>query len=129
VLLDGIFTTKVLDYAITDITNSQNGADFTSTITCERRSDWIIPTEILICFQDGTQQTIQWNGAETRRTIELHGRSPVIMAIIDPEKKLLLDINLNNNSYSITPDYNVFLKYFLKFIFWFQTAMQHLIFF
>jgi len=57
--------------------------------------------------------------------LELIGRMDLIVsAIIDPEKKLYLDIDFNNNSFTHTPERSGILKYAARSIYWVQNIMQ-----
>jgi hypothetical protein len=101
------------DYAVTEIKGNN--------CKIERLGEMILPTEILIKFSDGKEKLINWNGKNKAKTYEFE--KPIHSVIIDPNNKILLDLNLNNNSQTIEPSSLVFTKYALKFMFWLQNLM------
>jgi aminopeptidase N len=104
---------KAPDYAVTEIKGNN--------CKIERLGEMILPTEILIKFSDGKEKLINWNGKNKAKTYEFE--KPIHSVIIDPNNKILLDLNLNNNSQTIEPSSLVFTKYALKFMFWLQNLM------
>ncbi|MFZ1515745.1 MAG: M1 family metallopeptidase [Saprospiraceae bacterium] len=140
-----IYNGKVLDYSVsnitTEISQNKNGIfDATnqineisnyklnkiihSKVQVERLGDWIFPVEILLIFENGSSQTIYWDGEEGRSDIDIYNSSKVISAHIDPNQKILLDINLNNNSYTIQPARSVLMWYSNKLMFHLQNILQ-----
>jgi hypothetical protein len=72
------------------------------TITAAREGDLIIPTEILVTFTDGQQQTLAWDGQAARKTFSLD--RPVRSFIIDPGRKLVLDTVWSDNGLAARAD-------------------------
>ncbi len=141
----GIFGTAVLDYAVTRITNEQlmaaqgvfgqNAADLTykdgsgptkllSKVTIQRKGDWVFPVEVLVRFEDGATQTLYWSGEEGMKVFEISAASSVVSAQIDPQQKISLDIDLNNNSLTLQPAAAPLWKYAAKALFWIQQLFQ-----
>ena len=117
-----LYKAPVLDYAINSLNTVGNGKTTTGTFTAERLGDMILPTEIQVKFADGSQQLISWNGQEKTKVFKFN--KAVTSAKVDPENKLLLDLNFNNNSKAIEPPTLVIKKYSLKIMFWVQNLMQ-----
>ncbi|HEY1055640.1 MAG TPA: M1 family peptidase, partial [Emticicia sp.] len=91
--------------------------------TVERLGDMILPTEILVQFADGKQELIPWNGeADKAKTYTFDKAISTVK--VDPQNKLLLDLNFNNNSKAVDPSMLVFRKYTMKIMFWIQNMMQ-----
>ena len=145
-----IYDAVVLDYAITNISNdilpapqgvfgakatgfsnkSGGGAgQLLSKVEVQRKGDWIFPVEVLVRFEDGSSQRLHWSGVEGRHTFEFRGPSKVVSAQIDPQQKLSLDIDLNNNSLTLQPATASLWKYAAKAVFWIQNLMQTVSFF
>ena len=114
-----LYKAPVLDYAIKSLSNSENGK---STFTTERLGDMILPTEIRVKFMDGSQQLLNWSGQEKTKVFKFS--KAIASAKVDPENKLLLDLNFNNNSKAIEPPTLVLKKYSLKIMFLVQNLMQ-----
>lgn len=141
-----IYGTAVLDYAVTHISNEAPPAPqgifggkpaefahrdgrsalpaFRSRVELQRMGDWIFPVELLVTFEDGSTQTLQWSGKEGSKLFEFEGRPPVLSAQIDPQQKIGLDVDLNNNSLTLRPDAVPLWKYTAKALFWVQNLMQ-----
>jgi hypothetical protein len=140
-----IYDAVVLDYSVTRITNEElfaplgifgeNEARFTykngdgqrpvrSTVEVQRKGDWVFPVEIRVTFEDGSTQTLFWPGVEGRHVFEFTGPLKVVSAQIDPQQKLGLDVDLNNNSLTLQPESAPLWKYAAKAVFWIQNLMQ-----
>jgi len=140
-----IYGTAVLDYAVTHISNDaqpapqgvfgekpaefahRNGSEQSvrrSRVQVQRMGDWVFPVELLVTFEGGSTQTLYWSGEEGAKTFEFEGRSPVLSAQLDPQQKIGLDVDLNNNSLTLRPDSAPLWKYTAKAIFWVQNLMQ-----
>jgi hypothetical protein len=65
------------------------------SITVAREGDLMIPTEIEVDFSDGTKKTLAWEGVEKTKTFSVE--KPVDAFDIDPARKLLVDLNWNDN--------------------------------
>ena len=96
-----------------------------SYIEVERKKDFIAPVEIGIDWSDGSYSVDTWDGVDARYTLTYTevGRR-IESACIDPEKKLYLDIDFNNNSYTDRPERSGILKYATRSIYWVQNIMQ-----
>ncbi|MBC7775011.1 MAG: M1 family peptidase, partial [Phycisphaerae bacterium] len=140
-----IYGAVVLDYAVTHISNDalptpqglfgHNASAFTykdgsgnkpilSTVEVQRKGDWVFPVELLVTFEDGTTQTLHWSGEEGLKVFEFSGGLKVVSAQIDPQQKISLDVDLNNNSMTLQPETISLWKYAAKAVFWIQNLMQ-----
>jgi hypothetical protein len=104
------------DYAVSEIKGN--------SCKIERLGEMIIPTEILIKFADGKEELITWNGESKTKTYKFE--KAINSVIIDPKNKILLDLNLNNNSQTIKQSSLAFTKYALKMMFWLQNMLAWL---
>lgn len=142
-----IYKAVVLDYAVTKITNEtlfapqgifgDHQADFTyldgkasgipqtlSKVEVHRNGDWIFPVSLLVYFEDGSSQMLEWSGEEGVKVFEFTQRPKVVWAQIDPQYKIGLDTDLNNNSLTLQPHKAPLWKYAAKVVFWIQNLMQ-----
>lgn len=140
-----VYGTAVLDYAVTQISNEMLPASqgvfgnsdsaigyrdgsaprqLLSKVEVQRKGDWAFPVELLVAFEDGSTQTLYWSGEEGRYVFEFSGPAKVISAHIDPQYKLSLDTDLNNNSLTLHPDASPLWKYAAKAVFWIQNLLQ-----
>ncbi|MFN0214586.1 MAG: M1 family metallopeptidase [Saprospiraceae bacterium] len=141
----GIFRAEVLDYAVTHISNDrwpaiqgvfgevpasftyQNGTGVqasNSWVEVQRKGDWVFPIELLVTFENGTTQKLNWSGEEGLKKFEFYNSPGIVSAQIDPMYKIRLDVDLNNNSMTLKPETVSLWKYAAKATFWIQNLMQ-----
>ena len=88
-----------------------------------------MPVEVLIRFADGQEITKTWSGKERSYEFKFYTNSKVVSAQIDPNYKVLIDVNLANNSKQYKPNTNPIWKYTVKFLFWLQNIIQSIVWF
>lgn len=87
-----VYGDEVLNYRVTDVTQE--------SVTVQRQGELIIPTEIEITFEDGTTETTVWDGMQEQMTLDYANHSPVLQAEIDPDQKILVDLQWSDNGLS-----------------------------
>lgn len=140
-----IYRAEVLDYAVAGISNEyiippqgvygrndqelkykdgNASPSLISKISLKRLGEWVFPVEILVSFEDGSSETYHWDGIEGEKNLEITGKPKVVSAQIDPNLKMGMDVDLNNNSMTLQPQTAPLWKYTAKAIFWIQNLMQ-----
>lgn len=144
------FSSDLFDYAIDAIQNVKlpdrkgvfdnklNSKDSTlsnalvpryeSSIVVKRLGEAIAPVDVLIVFEDGSEQREQWDGAYRWKKFTYETDSKIVKAIVDPDEKLVLDINYNNNSKVVRDSGFQSLaarKIASKWMFWVQTLFEY----
>ena len=76
---------------------------YSSTVTVRQLGEARIPTEIRICFEDGSELIEEWDGRSTNIVLRYTRTSRVLSAEVDPASVILLDMNRINNSRTTTP--------------------------
>jgi hypothetical protein len=87
----------------------------------------VAPVDVLIVFKNGEQKREQWDGQYRWKKFTYPSDSPVSYAIVDPDRKLAMDINYNNNSkVEREPGYRSLAarKYASKWMFWVQNYFE-----
>ncbi|MCX6132289.1 MAG: M1 family metallopeptidase [Ignavibacteriales bacterium] len=140
------FSSDIFDYSIDQIINrrvpaptgffSMNGTPSDAprppkTYECEvvvkREGDARAPVDVLVVFKDGSLRREGWDGQYRWKRFTYYTDSPVSYAIVDPENKLAMDVNGNNNSKVVRePGYRSLSarKYTSKWMFWVQTYLE-----
>lgn len=97
---------------------------FHSRVIVHRLGEVIMPLEVKVFFDNGDVVTEKWDGRE--RTTEFSYQRPekAIAAVVDPENKLLIDINRQNNSYALQPKKGIFRKWSLSLLFALQNMFH-----
>lgn len=139
-----VYGTDVLDYGVGSISYYQNTinrglfdkekqksfarGDLPSTtnskITLHRFGGVILPVDVLFQFENGDKILRLWSGEERTKIFTFAKESRVEKVIIDPDNKLYLDINLNNNSLCMSPSKTPSLKVASKLMYWFNNIIQ-----
>ncbi len=135
--LDG---TQVCDYQVTQINVSpkpgltgwmdgryikeSRDSQFISSARIHRLGDFVMPVEIAFTFDDGLVVNEYWNARDNSKLYEYTGPRRLVSVHIDPERKMLLDIDFNNNSFIINPKKHGITKYGVRAIFWLQNVLQ-----
>ena len=142
------FSSNLFDYSVSSISNmliaepagvfNFNGIPFKPavkdtgkpmyqcTVIITREGEAIAPVDIVVTFQNGDQWTETWDGQYRWKKYVYRTTTPVTSAVVDPDHKLAMDVNWNNNSRVVrSPDFRSLAarKYASKFLFWVQTFL------
>lgn len=121
----GIFEEKGTKAARQAIPENQN-QDYHNKVIVHRLGDIMVPQEVLVKFDDGSEVLEKWDGKTRVHTVEYRGNKQVTAAQIDPEEKIYLDKNFLNNSYRVEPANQSIWKYVSQFFMRVQNALQGL---
>lgn len=103
---------------------------YRSEVVVQRRGAARFPVEVLMVFEDGSEVRKEWDG-QARWILYVEER-PVKLdyAVVDPERKLLLDLYYTNNSKRLEPDAKLpARKWASKWMIWFQDLLTTFAFF
>ena len=134
----------VLDYAVNGITyfNQTTGrgikdindkkefnegtkqSKITSKVQVYRIGGVVLPVDLKVIYEDCSEEIVRWNGQENTKFFTFVNDYPVVTAEIDPDFKLYLDINLNNNSFTVAPKKTPSLKIGSKMLYWVHNLVQ-----
>jgi hypothetical protein len=106
------------------ISQTDDAELFESKIILRRLGDMKLPVEVLISFDNGEQVLEHWDGNDRSHDFIFEGESKVTHVEIDPEKKIWIDCNFNNNSRSVQPQSKGVRKYWLKAVVTAQRLME-----
>ncbi len=96
---------------------------YKNEVTVVRKGELVFPQEILIVFDDGEEIKEKWDGRERWKRFVYFKTSKLKSAQVDPENKILLDINFLNNSRIMNPDKTSIWKYALSCMAGFQQIL------
>lgn len=83
-----LYSDQHLNYAVSKVEGSR--------VSLQNRGGIKMPVEVLIRFNDRTEETIIWDGQNKEETITLDKKAKIKQVVIDPWGKLL-DVDLTNN--------------------------------
>lgn len=112
------------DECVKDYKNENTLALWQSKVTIFQREAAELPVDIEVTFENGKTVQEFWNGKGGSVYFEYIGDQKVVKAEIDPEQKIYLDRNFNNNSLTLAPDNTPAFKYFVRLMNWMQHLLQ-----
>jgi hypothetical protein len=89
-----------------------------------RKGELIFPQEILIRFEEDEEVTERWDGKERWKRYVYFRPYKLESAQVDPEYKVLLDVNFTNNSRLMKPNKLPVWKHALRLMFQFQNILS-----
>lgn len=96
-----LHTVRTVDYAVVDVSTGGEGVQY---FTVDNLGDFDLPAEVKVTLANGEVVTLEpYQGTAPLEYI-LQNKTPIALIEIDPDQKILLDLNLNNNSYEAQPD-------------------------
>ncbi|MEO7909858.1 MAG: M1 family metallopeptidase [Roseiflexaceae bacterium] len=97
----------VLDWLFDDYLSSSGVIDYTSgpiantaassTVQIIRKGGVRVPTDVLVTFKSGAQQLQTWDGQAASLELTFPSANPVVLAQVDPFRKLKAELNRLNN--------------------------------
>jgi hypothetical protein len=141
-----LFTSNICDYKVYYVRNRLKSADlgyyddaetmsfktsdpkdsskiYLSKILLKREGEVVMPVDVLVHFDNGTEIKELWDGKSRTCLLKYEKPAKVLWVKIDPENKLVIDINRNNNSYSTVPDKTGMWEWISKLMFYVQNIM------
>ena len=121
--LDWLFTpgfdsSVAFDYGVVTLASEPAAGRFHTTVTIARRGNGIFsgttaprtgPFEsgegvaIAVTFANGQEVREHWDGRDERKTYEYDGSAAAVSVVVDPERRVTLDLQRTNNSRAIDP--------------------------
>ncbi len=141
------FSSNVFDYAVSEVTNrritvpagifSANGVPaakpaepdllYECMVVVTRRGEAVAPVEVLVVFQNGDQKKEDWDGQDRWKRFVYRSDSPIRHAIVDPDLKLVMDVDYLNNSRVVrSPGFRSLAarKIGIRSLFWVQNFLE-----
>jgi hypothetical protein len=79
----------------------ESGGNYECFVVVKREGEAITPVDVLVVFENGEQKREVWDGQYRWKRFVYRTDSPVKYAVVDPDMKVVMDINYNNNGKSI----------------------------
>jgi len=97
---------------------------YESDVLVRRLGGIKVPVEIQVTFDDGRVRRETWDGQLQWKRFSYKGASQVVLAVVDPDFKLVADINRTNNSLMRRPNRLAPWKAAANWLGWFQHALE-----
>ncbi len=98
-------------------------APYESVVVVRRMGEAVWPVDVELTFEGGHVFRTVWDGAD--RWIRYRATGPkLVSARVDPERKLLLDVNVLNNGRTVEADRRAANRWSSRLRFWAQNALE-----
>ena len=77
---------------------------YLSEVVVHRKGDFVFPVTMVARFDNGETIREQWDGRDRWHRWQWEKKAKLVSAEIDPDHRILLDLNLFNNSYVVEED-------------------------
>jgi hypothetical protein len=95
-----------------------------TTVQLVRKGAVRAPVDILVTLASGKQERRVWDVQAERNSFGFPGSDPVVRVEIDPEHKLVAEIDVTNNGASASPETGAALTLGGRLMFWLQAIVQ-----
>jgi Peptidase family M1 domain len=96
-------SSNVFDYGVQDVKSTKDEDQYRTTVVARRYGEAIFPVDVLVTFANGERVTERWDGKDRWKLYAYERSVPVVSAQVDPNRVLLLDVNVTNNSKTLEP--------------------------
>ncbi len=97
---------------------------YKSKVILNRLGEVYVPVDVLVKFDNGDEIRESWDGKARSIDFSYERPAKMLWAKVDPDNKILIDVNLMNNSLTTEPKSSTAWKMALKFLFVLQNMMQ-----
>ena len=120
----------VFDYGVHELKSSREQDQHRTTVVVRRYGEAVFPVDMLVTFTNGEHLTEHWDGRDRWKLYTYDRPSAALSAEVDPNRVLLLDVNLTNNSRTLAPKgAEAATKWSLKWMVWLQDHLLSWAFF
>ena len=105
--------------------------EYWTEVVVERLGGARFPVDVLMVFDDGEEIRRSWDGQDRWYRYSFQKPARLDYAVVDPDRKLLLDIDPTNNSRYRSSDERFALatrKWAAKWLFWLQNLLETIAF-
>jgi hypothetical protein len=95
-----------------------------SQATIVRSGDVAMPVDVLLRFEGGREQRTHWDGEARWKRYRVEGGPRLIEAVVDPDEKILLDVDRTNNGRRTTDDPRAASRWTSRAVFWIQNMID-----
>jgi len=95
-------------------------------VTVRRLGEVRLPVTLLVEFADGSQKRETWDGRDRWKLFRYPQGAKVVRAVVDPEKRIALDVNPGNNGWRDEKGLarRAASKLSARFLFWLQNLLE-----
>ncbi len=76
---------------------------YRTSVVVRRLGEGLFPVDVRVVFESGEEKRWQWDGRDRWKRFDVVTASRAAYAQVDPDRVLLLDVNVTNNSLTLAP--------------------------
>jgi hypothetical protein len=123
-------SSNVFDYGIQEFKSVKDRDQYRTSVVVRRFGEAYFPVDLLVTFKNGDRVTEHWEGRERWKLYTYDRPSQALTAQVDPNRILLLDVNITNNSRTLEPrGRTAATKWSMKWMIWLQDCLLSWAFF
>jgi len=96
---------------------------FDSKVVIRRRGEVVFPVEVEMKFENRPPERVSWNGRDRTVTYRFTRPEKLEWVNVDPDRKILLDVDWLNNARRLDPDRRVSIRWSARYLFWIQNLV------
>jgi hypothetical protein len=93
----GLFEKGWVDYAVDEVSSEQKQEAWEGSVLVRRRGTLSFPVDVELVMTDGSTRRARWDGVDESTRIPWHGPVALRAAVVDPDDRVVIDENLENN--------------------------------
>jgi hypothetical protein len=118
---------NVFDYGIQELRSEREGDFYRTNVVVRRYGEAVFPIDVRVTFTGGAPVVEHWDGKDRWHLYTYSRPERAVSAVADPERVLLLDVNVTNNSKSLEAanqtNARAATKWSLDWMVWLQNCM------
>ncbi len=115
-LRTALFDKGWVDYAIDDVEDR--------SVLVRRRGTLSFPVDVELVSSDGSSRRESWDGEGESKRIQWHGSGTLRAAVVDPDARVMIDANRENNHGSVREAAERAPRVLERVTYWMQLALQ-----
>jgi hypothetical protein len=117
-------SSNVFDYGVEDLRSTRDGDQYRTAVVIRRYGEALFPVDLLVTFKNGERVIEHWDGVDRWKLYTYDRLAPALSAQVDPDRVLLLDVNITNNSMTLEPKREpAATKWSLTWMVWLQDCL------
>jgi len=112
------------DRADTTRSEAKPGKRYRSVVTVRRLGAFKFPVEVEFGFADGETVRKSWDGQGYWARFEFERPARLVYATVDPDRKIVMDVNFSNNSRTVKTQWLGLNKLSVRWLFWMQFLLE-----
>jgi hypothetical protein len=97
---------------------------WTGSVLVRRRGTLSFPVDVELSFADGSKRRERWSADGSWMQLTPHSPSALTHAVVDPDDRILVDMNLENNRAAAGGERTLAMRSLERVTYWMQLALQ-----